>query len=74
MSIFTITRTLGHLGAGLLSGLLLAMLAQDWTGIGPGWAPIHYIAMSLAIAGEFAAASWAGRIADADLVTVGGAR
>ena len=71
MNIFTATRTIGLVGAGLLSGLLLSMLTMDYHGIGTGWAPIHYIAMSLAIAGEFAAAAWAGRIADADLVTVG---
>ena len=48
------------------------MLADDFTGT--YFPPVFYVAMSLAIAGEFAAAAWAGRIADADLVTVGGAR
>ena len=72
MSIFTATRTVGLVGGGLLSGLLLSMLTHDC--IGSEFHPSFYVAISLAIAGAFAAASWAGRIADADLVTIGGVR
>ena len=79
MTIFSANRVVGFVGAGFLSGILLALFAIDAQAhtatavhvhVGPDFAPWVYVAILLAIVGSFAGAVWSGGIADADLVDV----